>query len=166
MTVSSVDPLWWRALRAHVYAVAVIGLFLGLLPWVFIEVLLGRHLWTIPPSPTGTTVVGAVIAALGGSLSYTCMIRFVDEGKGTAFPTDPPRVFVVTGPYRWLRNPMYSGNVLLAVGVGFLLSSFLYLLYIAVLFTLTHWYVVRVEEPRLRLRFGSSYKAYCASTPR
>lgn len=164
--MADTDSLFGRLLRAHGYAVLVIGSFLGLIPFALIRAVGASWRWPSLANLESTDVAGAVLASAGGSLSYLCMILFVVRGRGTAFPTDPPQVFVATGPYRWVRNPMYLGNAVLAVGIGLLLSSPAYLSYTAALILVTHFYIVRVEEPRLRLRFGETYESYCGTTAR
>jgi protein-S-isoprenylcysteine O-methyltransferase Ste14 len=42
--------------------------------------------------------------------------RFAGEGESTLAPWDPPRRLVVTGPYRFVRNPMISGVIFLLLG--------------------------------------------------
>jgi protein-S-isoprenylcysteine O-methyltransferase Ste14 len=89
------------------------------------------------------------------------MTTFVVRGRGTPAPFDPPRQFVATGPYRYVRNPMYVGAMLIFGGLS------LYLRWLAVLgFTagwllLIHAFVVFIEEPGLRDRFGATYEDYC-----
>jgi protein-S-isoprenylcysteine O-methyltransferase Ste14 len=144
----------------------VIGTFLVAIPYA-IYLVAGASLLPWPPlSPLAATAIGAALAVGGGGLSYLCMILFVVLGRGTAFPTDPPRAFVAWGPYRWTRNPMYVGNLILAVGIGLYLQSTTYLLYVIALSLVTHLYVTRSEEPHLRERYGRSYLDYCAHTPR
>lgn len=151
---------------AHVYAVLVIGTFLGLVP-ASLCLTFGLH--RIPVDPVqeyALQALGSLLAAGGGILSYVCMMVFILHGDGTAFPSDPPKRFVATGPYRFVRNPMYVGNLVLACGVGLVFQSLTYLTYAACLAVLTHLYVVAYEEPRLRRRFGDSYDAYCKAVNR
>jgi len=159
--------LWWRVLRAHAYAVLVIGVFLGALPWFVVQVVSGVPLKPSVDWPfSASGYLGLLLAATGGALSYACMLLFVIRGKGTAFPTDPPLVFVPGGPYRCVRNPMYLGNAVLAIGIGLYLSSVPYLLYTGALMVAMNFYVAAIEEPRLAERFGASYEMYRRSTPR
>lgn len=161
------DRLWWRQVKAHGYAVLVIGTFFGAIPWGLTSAF---ELVPVPlPWPmhgSFRTVLGAILGVAGGTLSYSCMIIFVVRGQGTAFPTDPPRSFVAVGPYRWSRNPMYLGNLTLGFGIGLLLASAGYLFYMIILGVAAHFYVLHSEEPRLRQRFGGAYVDYCATTPR
>jgi protein-S-isoprenylcysteine O-methyltransferase Ste14 len=153
-------------LKANMYAVLVIGLFLVLLPWAVIGLFGWHPLSSLLNSGQTLRAVGLVIGLIGGCLSYTCMTTFVMKGRGTAFPTDPPKTFVILGPYRYVRNPMYIGNLILAVGVGLLVDSATYLVYTAVLAVVTHLYIVLSEEPKLRRRFGREYADYQKATNR
>jgi protein-S-isoprenylcysteine O-methyltransferase Ste14 len=142
---------------ANVYAVLVIGTFLGLLPALIVTLTGPLELDLALPLRVGFAVLGLA----GGALSYTCMTVFVVKGDGTAFPTDPPKKFVAVGPYAYVRNPMYIGNIVLGLGIGAVVQSLTYLLYVAGLTVAIYLYVTRHEEPRLRERFGESYLAYC-----
>jgi protein-S-isoprenylcysteine O-methyltransferase Ste14 len=87
-------------------------------------------------------------------------VTFVVRGRGTPFPLDPPVVFVPTGPYRYVRNPMYIGGALVLAGYGLLQQSASVVL-LSVLFLLgAHLLVLLLEEPGLERRFGDSYAAY------
>ncbi|HSJ31813.1 MAG TPA: isoprenylcysteine carboxylmethyltransferase family protein, partial [Longimicrobiales bacterium] len=81
-------------------------------------------------------------------------------GRGTPAPMDPPKHLVETGPYRWVRNPMYLGLGLLLLGEAILLGSVRILVLIAVLFALLHAFITWYEEPALERKFGDDYRAY------
>jgi protein-S-isoprenylcysteine O-methyltransferase Ste14 len=73
--------------------------------------------------------------------------------------------FTANGPYRFVRNPLYLGNVLLAIGIGSLGPPIATILVIA--FNL--WFVYRlisIEERFLRSANGAAYETYCAVVPR
>src|SRR2546430_13743100 len=58
-------------------------------------------------------VVGLVLFSFGLVLFVASLRRFAADGKGTLAPWDPPSVFVVRGPYQFVRNPMISGVIML-----------------------------------------------------
>jgi protein-S-isoprenylcysteine O-methyltransferase Ste14 len=110
--------------------------------------------------------VGFVLAAAGALLAGACIATFVTRGRGTPAPFDPPREFVVSGPYRFVRNPMYIGAAFVILGAGFILSSpsiaglaFAFLL-------IMHLFATLYEEPTLAAKFGAGYEQYRASVPR
>lgn len=135
------------------------GTLLMLIPWL----LLGRRV-PEPQSPLHWLAIAPLV--IGASFLLRSAWDFAVVGHGTPAPTDPPKTLVVTGLYRYVRNPMYVG-----VGSGALSESLLFssrvlleyaLIYIAG-FTL---FVLAYEEPALRRKFGDSYRAYCRAVPR
>jgi protein-S-isoprenylcysteine O-methyltransferase Ste14 len=48
---------------------------------------------------------------------------FVQVGRGTPAPWDPPQRLVVEGPYRYVRNPMISSALMMLAGEVLLLGS-------------------------------------------
>jgi protein-S-isoprenylcysteine O-methyltransferase Ste14 len=76
----------------------------------------------------------------------------------------PP--LIVTGPYRYSRNPLYLGK--LAINLGFALASgaLVFMAVIPVWWAFLQWVVVPWEERALRRRFGKAYLRYLAETPR
>lgn len=72
---------------------------------------------------------------------------------------------VADGPYRFVRNPLYLGNILLAVAMG-LIASRLGLAFLVIGNTLFVYRLILREEAELEARQGDSYGAYCAVVPR
>ena len=74
----------------------------------------------------------------------------------------------VTGPFRFMRNPIYLAGITLLAAIGLLYGPVqaVDLAVPIVLFVYFHLAVVRVEEPALRSQFGASYDADCRRVPR
>jgi protein-S-isoprenylcysteine O-methyltransferase Ste14 len=109
---------------------------------------------------------GASIFCIGLALYLRCAWDFATVGRGTPAIVDPPRELVVTGLYRYLRNPMYLGVLFMAFGEAALSGSLRLLRYSILLLAVFHVFVVLYEEPNLRARFGDSYLRYCAGVRR
>jgi protein-S-isoprenylcysteine O-methyltransferase Ste14 len=118
------------------------------------------------PAPGAAAAAGIVILCLGALLYLRCAWDFATAGHGTPAPVDPPRDLVVTGLYRYARNPMYLGVLSLVLGEAALFGSVRLLGYAALLLVTFHLFVVLYEEPGLRYRFGDGYLHYCAGVRR
>jgi len=108
----------------------------------------------------------APLLALGAATYFWCLWDFAVAGRGTPAPIDPPRQLVARGLYRYVRNPMYVGVLLVIVGWSALFDSVALLSYAAAVAVAFHLFVVLIEEPMLRRRFGPAYDAYCGAVRR
>jgi protein-S-isoprenylcysteine O-methyltransferase Ste14 len=145
----------FASVRSAVYAAA----FVALWAWMALGVRgfdaeLGGGLanWCRP--------VGGVLLVVGGGLALWCVGTFALLGRGTPAPFDPPRRFVAVGPYRFVRNPMYLGGLVMLAGFGLWHRSPAMVLFTLVGLLAAHLFVVFVEEPSLSERFGDSYADY------
>jgi protein-S-isoprenylcysteine O-methyltransferase Ste14 len=146
------------ALRNLVFTIVVPGAGGVYVPWVIIS-----RPGSLPAP--GAWYALAVIAA--GVALYVWSVRnFAVVGRGTPGLWDAPRRVVATGPYRWVRNPIYIAALLIVAGEAWLFLSPALLLYTAALAVAFHLFVVGYEEPRLRRRFGEQYGAYRRSVSR
>lgn len=104
--------------------------------------------------------------AVGVMLHLPSVYFFKVVGKGTPVPIEPPKHLVRSGWYKFTRNPMYLGLFSLLLGEFFFFGHILLLAYAGLFLVGIHFYVVNVEEPRLRRRFGNDYIDYMNSVPR
>jgi len=81
-------------------------------------------------------------------------------------PLQPPLQIVSQGLYARVRNPMYATYVAIAWGEAILYRCWILLAYAVGFALLVHGYVVLVEEPKLRARFGAAYERYCEASGR
>jgi len=140
-------------LRTLIVAPAFVSLWLYFFPRWFG----GQHLFD-GPRPLYWLVV-----AVGAVIGVPSVLAFAWRGLGTPAPFDPPRRLVVTGPYRWVRNPMYVGQGIVMLGEVLVYPNLARVMFIemAVALVLVSILVVFVEEPGLRKTFGSDYAEYC-----
>lgn len=111
-------------------------------------------------------IVGMLLMALGICGFSWVSQAFARYGRGTPAPFEPPKKFVATGLYRFIRNPMYLGAVTVILGEAILFGSWKLLAYAAAVLTVLHLFVVLYEEPSLYRRFGESYRQYMLTVPR
>jgi len=116
--------------------------------------------------PAWLRPLGFVVVAAGLLVAGACIATFVTRGRGTPAPFDPPREFVASGPYRYVRNPMYVGAGAALLGAGVAYSSPAIVLLSLVFLLIMHLFVVLYEEAALADRFGASYRQYTSSVHR
>jgi len=109
--------------------------------------------------------LGGCVCLAGYLLAVSCVLLFIKEGKGTPLPFAHPKRLVMSGPYKFVRNPMVLGTVFFLFGTALALGSSGILTYTFLLFLIMHFFVL-VEEKSLGRRFGSAYAMYLRSTPR
>jgi protein-S-isoprenylcysteine O-methyltransferase Ste14 len=111
-------------------------------------------------------LAGLVATLVGATILIWCIADFARVGRGTLAPVDPPKALVIRGLYRYVRNPMYVGVVLVLLGESALFRSGSLLLYTGIWFLIVNLFVMLYEEPTLRARFGESYEHYRRSVGR
>lgn len=111
-------------------------------------------------------IVGALVIAVGVLLLAKCIHLFNEIGKGTLAPWSPTKHMVIVGPYRYMRNPMILGVLLILLGESICLYSLPILIWFAACFIINHLYFIKSEEPGLVRRFGEEYEQYKENVPR
>ncbi len=86
-------------------------------------------------------------------------------GQGTSFPLVPTKTLLVSGPYKYTRNPMAFGAIFWLLGWAFLANSPMALVGVVIFFTVIITYIKLVEEKELEERFGEEYLLYKQHTP-
>ena len=92
--------------------------------------------------------------------------RFALRGLGTPAPIFPTHRLVVTGLFRYVRNPMYVAVVSLILGQGLFFGNVRVLAYGVAVWVAFYLFVLIYEEPTLRNTFGLEYEEFCANVPR
>jgi protein-S-isoprenylcysteine O-methyltransferase Ste14 len=118
------------------------------------------------PAAAATAWPALFVIALGAALYLWCVWMFAVVGRGTPGPWDAPRRVVATGPYRWVRNPIYLAALLVVFGEAWLFLSPPLLIYAGAMAILFHLFVIGYEERTLRRRFGDAYLEYRRTVPR
>jgi len=95
-----------------------------------------------------------------------CAWALSSPGKGTPAPIDPPRVLIVRGLYKHVRNPMYVGVLSVLIGEALCFQSWALLGWAGVVFSAFSGFIILYEEPKLKRLFGASYGRYLETVPR
>ena len=102
-----------------------------------------------------------VVFGLGLVIATWCAVEFALRGLGTPAPFDPPRRLVITGLYRFVRNPMYFGLGFALIGEAWLTGRIEIIYEMLILWIAVTLMVFLQEEPSLRRKFGDDYAEYC-----
>ncbi len=144
-------------LRNLLFTILQPGVVVVLLPYLIVRSS-GHEL--LPGDWSPAHYFGASLIAAGALIMATCILRFVTEGKGTISPIDPTKKLIVRGLYRYSRNPMYVGAMLILIGETVFWWSPALAVYAAVVFLAFNLFIILHEEPRLRREFGTEYESY------
>ena len=151
----------FRQLRALILPVMVVGVIpAGLLFY-------NRRALDLA-SPARWAVAAVGLALVGGGLwlmAQTIRLLIV-EGQGTLAPWDPTQRLVVRGIYRYVRNPMITGVIAIALGEAAVFASGALLAWAALVTLVNAIYIPLLEEPGLVQRFGAEYETYRRNVPR
>jgi len=150
------------AIGSALFLVIAPGTVAGLVPWWISR-------WHVRPPFFGMSAIrglGVLLIAAGATILLDSFARFALQGLGTPAPVAPPRHLVVTGFYRFVRNPMYVAVFALVLGQALLLGSISLVSYALVVWVGFSLFIYGYEEPTLRRQFGEEYTAYCANVHR
>src|SRR4051812_33321874 len=107
-------------LRNLFFTILQPGLVAGLFPyWI-----MGGNIKSVLAAPFHLSqMTGFVFFSAGLFVMLSCIARFAFEGRGTLSPADPTKRLVVGGLYKFSRNPMYVGVMLILVGEALVFQS-------------------------------------------
>ncbi len=137
-------------------------LLAGFVPWWVTRWEFRPALFDLEP----TRILGVVLIVAGAPGIVDSFARFALEGLGTPAPIAPPQKLVVTGLYRYVRNPIYIALVAVILGQAVLFGDWRLVWYGALLWLFFHIVVVLSEEPTLKQTFGTSYESFRTHVPR
>ena len=138
-------------------------------PLIFAAVfVLGLGLQQVTPAfvwPPLFEIPGVVLVALGILLMFVSVGVFWSR-RTTILPDRPATEFVVVGPYKFTRNPMYLGMSVAYLGLSMAFGPVWPLAFLPAAMLLVVRFVIRREEEYLRRTFGASYEEYCSRVRR
>ncbi|MFN8254065.1 MAG: isoprenylcysteine carboxylmethyltransferase family protein [Bacteroidales bacterium] len=105
-------------------------------------------------------LAGSLIMAPGLIVFFSSVFLFIRKGKGTLAPWNPPVKLVVSGFYRYVRNPMIMAVLIILTGEAIIFLSIEIFLWAILFFFINSLYFSLSEEPGLEKRFGEAYLDY------
>ncbi|HEY6446591.1 MAG TPA: isoprenylcysteine carboxylmethyltransferase family protein [Acidobacteriaceae bacterium] len=150
------------ALGTTVFFFVAPGVVAGVVPWWMNRWRFSSPAWDPPPVRS----VGVALTVIGVVALVECFARFATRGRGTPAPAMPTETLVVSGLYRYVRNPMYLAVFAVIVGQWMLFGDRGTLLYAACVGVAFALFVMLYEEPTLRRRYGAQYEEYCSHVRR
>jgi len=121
----------------------------------------------IPASePRGQRVLAAALIAVGLAPGLESVWRFIHVGRGTLLLLVPTEKLVVSGFYRYVRNPMYVGVLIALAGEAMLFESRSMIVFWILLCIGFNLFVRLYEEPTLLRGYGEQFDLYRKHVPR
>ena len=146
-------------LKNFVFAILYPGIVAGVIPfWI-----IGGELNELEKPHQ---FVGVFLFIAGFIIMTWCIVNFAVKGQGTLSPLAPTKKLVVSGLYKFSRNPMYIGVMFLLIGETLFFTSLSLGLYSFIVFVGFNIFIVVKEEPRLKKDFGVDYDNYCKKVRR
>jgi protein-S-isoprenylcysteine O-methyltransferase Ste14 len=139
--------------------------FLGI---ALVVAFVAQNLWPItflPPGLGWDFWSGLVLILVAMGLAIAGVGEFKLHGTNVK-PSEPALNVVKSGPFKYVRNPMYSGFLLLLAGIGLTVSLEWALLLVPVLWLALQVLVIAREERYLEAKFGAEYVTYKAEVRR
>lgn len=121
--------------------------------------------WSAFEAPGWLRWFGAALAVAAVPSAWWLFLSLGRNVSETVL-TKSDHALVTTGPYRWIRHPLYTTGEMLFVGIGLMAANWFILLLSAVTILAVRFAVVPPEEEALVARFGDAYRDYIARTGR
>ena len=121
--------------------------------------------WLPPAFSTLALAFGVTDCLLAAFIALSAVAAFKRAGTHVE-PHKPALVLVEDGPYRFTRNPMYVGLLLMHVGFSFIFSLDWGLIVLPLFWFVLHKGVVLREEAYLLNKFGQPYADFLTRTRR
>lgn len=117
--------------------------------------------WIAPPFDTAGLVIVAV-----GILLPVWAARIFRKRETNILPYRDPDKIVTEGPFKFSRNPMYLGMLLVLLGAAIKIGSVESLGFVLLFFCVANWWYIPFEEERMRAAFGDQFDAYKSNVRR
>ena len=141
----------------------IIGVFPIFYIWIPYGIVSSRYVYAFDIG--GMRYLGIGFIILGMIAAALSSIGFIIHGKGSPIPFTPTKELIVTGIYKYVRNPLYLAGSSVLIGEVLLFQSFGLLVYFIIMFGIFYIHAL-IEEKHLENEFGETYNHYRKSVPR
>jgi len=104
--------------------------------------------------------LGLALVAIGIAISIWAFLMFRREGIEIDPTSETNKSLVVRGPFRFTRNPMYLGLVILTLGIAFWVGALPLFAVPLLVFATANWAHIPFEEVKMRRQFGAAFDEY------
>ncbi len=105
------------------------------------------------------SIAGVILIGIGLNLTFRTN-RLLAEHKTSLQTFETPNLLITSGSFRFSRNPIYLGMIILLLGAALLLTSLSSLLSPLLFFIILNYFIIPFEEKMLTKQFGEKYTAY------
>lgn len=116
--------------------------------------------------PDGPLTAFGWVAFAAGILLAASSVLALSQAGTPVDPGHPVTTLVVVGPYKFVRNPIYTGFCLVYLGAAWILGLWLCLILFPLVPLLLTSIVIRREEAYLARKFGTEYQDYLSKVRR
>jgi protein-S-isoprenylcysteine O-methyltransferase Ste14 len=132
---------------------------------IIMAILLGALARLPIPAPKFVLWLGLGLAALGLVLGVLAVIEF-RRARTEIDPRKPKKVLVTSGIYRFTRNPVYLGFVLILIGLPLNMGNYWGIILVLPLVTFMNNMIIKNEEAYLEKEFKDQFADYCSHVRR
>lgn len=150
----------WPLAKSIAFVVALPGGLSGYLPTLLANI---EPAWNIDLGPVAWLALP--LWATGAALLVHCIWCFAKQARSSPAHFDMPQRLMISGVYRYLRNPMYVAQLLIIVGHLLWFGAAVLLPYLAGYAIVVYLLATRYEEPLLMRLFGRSFAHYLTNVP-
>ena len=132
--------------------------------WALVYVLIGLAIsWSVGwPKLLGPQFapLGIALVAVAWIPPVWAIVLFRREGTEVNPTSSTNRKLLTEGPYRFTRNPMYLGLVIVTLGIAVWVGAWPMFIAPIVVFATVNWVHIPFEENKMRRQFGATYDDY------
>lgn len=114
------------------------------------------------PASVAIAVLGALLTMLG--VAFACWARYVlGRNWSSVVQVKQDHELIQSGPYRWVRHPIYTGLLLAFLGTAMAIGEWRGLICVVIV-AVSFWFKLKLEERWMRDNFGVAYENYMQRT--